>query len=41
MAMISNWSVNDRPQPRLAVVRELVAVWAVHLHRSFRLIRGA
>jgi hypothetical protein len=23
------------------VARELVTVWAVHLHRSYRLVRGA
>ncbi len=41
MVVISSWNVGDRPQSRLQVVRELVTVWAVHLHRSYRLIRGA
>ncbi|MEU7906484.1 hypothetical protein [Actinoplanes sp. NPDC049118] len=40
MVVISSWSVDDRPQRRLHVARELIMVWAVHLHRSFRLIRG-
>ncbi|HEX8347925.1 MAG TPA: hypothetical protein VF657_24800 [Actinoplanes sp.] len=40
MVVISRWSVDDRAQSRLAVARELVTVWAVHIHRSFRLIRG-
>ncbi len=41
MTVISSWRIGDKPQSRLAVARELVAVWAVHLHRSYRLIRGA
>ncbi|MET0495449.1 MAG: hypothetical protein ABW000_20180 [Actinoplanes sp.] len=41
MTVISSWSVNDKPQRRLDVARELATVWVVHLHRSFRLIRGA
>jgi hypothetical protein len=41
MVVISSWSVTDKPQGRLDAARELVAVWAVHLHRSYRLIRGA
>jgi hypothetical protein len=41
MVVISRWSVDDRPQSRLDVARELVAVWAVHLHRSYRLVRGS
>lgn len=41
MVVISNWTVDDKPQSRLAVARELLAVWAVHLHRSYRLIRGS
>jgi len=41
MVVISSWSADDRPPTRLAVVRELIAVWAVHLHRSYRIIRGA
>ncbi|WP_255628225.1 hypothetical protein [Jidongwangia harbinensis] len=39
--MISSWSIGDRRQSRLDVARELVTVWAVHLHRSYRLMRGA
>jgi hypothetical protein len=38
MAVISFWSINDRPESNLDVARELVAVWAVHLYRSYRLI---
>jgi hypothetical protein len=41
MTVISRWSVGDRPQSRRDVALELVTVWAVHLHRSYRLIRGA
>ena len=41
MVVISSWSLGDRPQSRFEVARELVAVWAVHLRRSYRLIRGA
>jgi hypothetical protein len=41
MVVISCWSVDDRSQSRLDVVRELVALWAVHLHRCYRLIRDA
>jgi hypothetical protein len=41
MVVISRWSIDDRPQSRLDVARELVAVWAVHLHRSYRLVRGS
>jgi hypothetical protein len=41
MVVISSWSVDDRPQSRLDVARELIAVWAVHIRRSYRLIRGA
>ena len=41
MVVISSWSVEDRGQSRLDVALELVRVWAVHLHRSYRLIRGA
>jgi hypothetical protein len=41
MTVISSWSVNDKPQRRLDVARELATVWVVHLQRSFRLIRGA
>jgi hypothetical protein len=40
VVVISSWSIGDRPQSRLDVARELVAVWAVHLHRSYRLVRG-
>ncbi|ROP27353.1 hypothetical protein [Couchioplanes caeruleus] len=40
MVPISRWSVHDKPQSRVEVARELVTVWAVHLHRSYRLIRG-
>ena len=41
MVVISSWHVDDRPQSRLEVAVELVTVWAVHLRRSYRLIRGA
>jgi hypothetical protein len=41
MVVISRWSSTDKPPGRLAFTREFVAVWAVHLHRSYRLIRGA
>ena len=41
MVVISRWNVTDKPQGRLDTARELVTVWAVHLHRSYRLIRGA
>jgi hypothetical protein len=41
LVVISSWSVEDRGQSRLDVALELVRVWAVHLHRSYRLIRGA
>jgi hypothetical protein len=41
MVVISSWSIDDKPPRRLGVAVELVTVWAVHLHRSFRLIRGA
>jgi hypothetical protein len=40
MVVISSWSVDDRPQTRLDVAFALVTVWAVHIHRSYRLIRG-
>ena len=41
MVVISRWNSTDKPPGRLAATRELAAVWAVHLHRSYRLIRGA
>jgi hypothetical protein len=41
MVVISRWSVGDRSQRRRDVAIELVALWAVHLHRSYRLIRDA
>jgi hypothetical protein len=41
MVVISSWSITDKPPGRVEAARELVAVWAVHLHRSYRLIRGA
>jgi len=40
MVVISSWSAGDRRQSRLDVARELITVWVVHLHRSYRLIRG-
>ncbi|HET9517033.1 MAG TPA: hypothetical protein VFO77_04840 [Actinoplanes sp.] len=40
MTVISSWSVSDRPQSRLDAARELLAVWAVQLHRSYLLVRG-
>jgi len=39
MTVISSWSVHDRPERRLDVALELVTVWAVHIHRSYRLMR--
>jgi hypothetical protein len=41
VTVINSWSVNDRPQSRLDVARELAAVWAEHFRRSYRLIRNA
>jgi hypothetical protein len=41
MVVISRWNVNDRSQSRMAVAVELATLWAVHLHRSYRLIRDA
>jgi hypothetical protein len=41
MVVISSWSAGDRPQGRLRLAAELFMVWAVHIHRSVRLIRGA
>ncbi|HEY0000986.1 MAG TPA: hypothetical protein VGB74_11070 [Actinoplanes sp.] len=41
MVVISSWSVDDKPPGRLGVAVELVTVWAVHLHRSLKIIRGA
>ncbi|MGX6607691.1 hypothetical protein ACWKSP_37035 [Micromonosporaceae bacterium Da 78-11] len=40
MVVISSWSINDRPQRRIEVARELVAVWTVHFQRCYRLARG-
>jgi hypothetical protein len=40
MVVISRWSADDRSQSRLDVALELVTLWAVHIHRSYRLIRG-
>ncbi|HET6532391.1 MAG TPA: hypothetical protein VFH03_17535 [Actinoplanes sp.] len=39
MVVLSAWTEGDPPPGRLDVVRELVTVWAVHLYRSYRLIR--
>jgi hypothetical protein len=41
MVVISSWRLDDRPPSRLDVARELVTVWAVHLYRCARLVRGA
>ncbi|WP_274519533.1 hypothetical protein [Actinoplanes friuliensis] len=41
MVVISSWTDGDRPQTRRDVARELVAVWAVHFQRCYRLIRQA
>ncbi|MGI5184445.1 hypothetical protein ACQEVZ_50150 [Dactylosporangium sp. CA-152071] len=38
MVVISSWSVQDPPQSRAEVARELVAVWLVHARRSLCLI---
>jgi hypothetical protein len=38
--VINSWTVDDRPPSRIDVARELVAVWAEHVRRSYRLIRG-
>ncbi len=40
MAVISSWNVGDKPERRFDAARELVVVWAVHLRRSYRIIRG-
>ncbi|MEV8508735.1 hypothetical protein AB0368_28445 [Actinoplanes sp. NPDC051475] len=40
MVVISTWTADEKPPTRVAVVREFVTVWAVHLQRSYRLIRG-
>ncbi|MEV4636372.1 hypothetical protein AB0J80_03375 [Actinoplanes sp. NPDC049548] len=40
MVVISTWSADEKPPSRVAVALEFVAVWAVHLRRSYRLIRG-
>ena len=40
MVVISRWSAEDRPPSRVAVGRELLTVWAVHVNRSYHLIRG-
>jgi hypothetical protein len=41
MVVISSWTLGDRPPSRTDVARELVTVWAVHLRRSYRLIRAS
>jgi hypothetical protein len=41
VTVINSWSVTDQPPSRIDVARELVAVWAEHFRRSYRLIRGA
>jgi hypothetical protein len=38
--VINSWTVDDRPPSRIDVARELVAVWAEHERRSYRLIKG-
>ncbi|MEV6600801.1 hypothetical protein AB0M36_28730 [Actinoplanes sp. NPDC051346] len=40
MVPISQWNVDDKPQSRFEVARELVTVWVVHIHRSYQVIRG-
>ena len=40
MVVISSWRLDDRPQSRLDVALEWGAVWAVHVVRSYRLLRG-
>jgi hypothetical protein len=40
MALISTWNLDDKPPRRREAARELVVVWAVHLRRSYRIIRG-
>lgn len=40
MTVISSWRIDDNPPTRLTVARELLAVWRVHVSRSYRLIRG-
>jgi hypothetical protein len=40
MALISTWNLDDKPPRRRDAARELVVVWAVHLRRSYRIIRG-
>ena len=39
MVVIRSWSIEDRPQSRLDVARELATVWAVHFQRCYRLLR--
>ena len=41
MMVIDSWNAGDRPPNRRDVARELLALWAEHLRRSYRLIRGA
>jgi hypothetical protein len=41
MAVIRSWRVEDKPQGRIDAARELLVLWAVHIHRSYRLIRDA
>jgi hypothetical protein len=41
MAVISTWNLGDKPEGRVDAARELFVVWAVHLRRSYRIIRGA
>jgi hypothetical protein len=41
MVLISCWSVNDKSPSYVDVARELVAVWAVHVYRCYRLIKSA
>jgi hypothetical protein len=40
MVVISSWRIDDKPPGRIAVAREFVTVWAVHVQRSYRIIRG-
>ena len=41
MMVISSWRPEDPPQGTLEVAREFLAVWLVHLQRSYRVIRNA
>jgi hypothetical protein len=41
MVVISRWSADDPSPGRVDAALELVTLWAVHLHRCYRLVRGS